>query len=213
MSPFAFGMFMWNAEERRSRRYGFVYVDVTNYDKDVTVDAECDQQVLESFEGKHVKITCQILEARNSGHFGDHFLNPVVTPTTPKLNERITLGVGTLQLESNGYSDNPASEMAFGLKPSDQREMFWLDPLVLYKLHDQTVRLYIEETDEPDSLLTIVENVESDEAIATGDGFQCPSVKEKVTILSNFTNLGDDTFMVETAGNDSPVGTRFKIRK
>jgi hypothetical protein len=53
-----------------------------------------------------------------------------------KLNEEVVLGTGTLFFEEDGV----------GLLPDDGRKSLWLDIHALYRVHDQIVTLFFEES-------------------------------------------------------------------
>ena len=145
MNKIASGIFMWNSVERRSGRYGFVFLTKANYDETVKVEPTFDEAMVNSLVGnKKVKLYAVVTESRPSGHSGDQFLK--IAPSQPEVGERVELGVGMLcMIPNDGYD----KDMMIGLEPSDGRTLFWFDPRKLYRLHDQTVELFAEETDEP----------------------------------------------------------------
>ena len=63
----------------------------------------------------------------------------------PDVGEVVDLGVGTIAIQPSWE----ASGVAVALRPDDGRADFWIDPRKLYRLHDQTVELFAEPTDEP----------------------------------------------------------------
>lgn len=117
--------FMWNGGERRSDRYGSFIVN--NPDS------------FKPLEGKQVKVLITVLEVRPSEHIGDLFHG--FFHTEPKVGEHHTLAVGTLMIIDDSIA----------IKPSDGRDTFWIDPMLLYRLHQQTVEIEVQESDEPDS--------------------------------------------------------------
>lgn len=117
----------WNGSERRSDRYGAVSLWNDKGGKNFTRE----------LEGKYGKLIAKVLKTRKSDHLGDFARG--IFPTTPTKGEMITLGEGTLFFEAQGDVDT------VGLKPKDGRKSDWLDPKALYRVHQQTVKLYFEE--------------------------------------------------------------------
>jgi len=63
-----------------------------------------------------------------------------IKPSRPNVGEEVDLGVGTLLL----YPAADATvSIQFGLQPDDERERFWFNPEKLYRLHEQTVDVFI----------------------------------------------------------------------
>lgn len=209
----AYGIFMWDGTERRSNRYGFVYAGDSTFEGDVTVTPTI-ERLVRNLEGHRVKITCKVLESRESGHAGDKFLllssddNDYLKPTRPQAGEEVVLGVGVLALDKD-YTGNHVS---FGLFPSDSRETFWYDPRKLYRLHDQTVEIHIEESDEPDHVVEpfIDRDVSSNALISNDDGsFQCKNTNIK-RIAPQITNHGDGLYEVRFGAEDNEVYEGFE---
>jgi hypothetical protein len=73
-------------------------------------------------------------ETREATHIGDLFHR--VFPTQPRLNEHVVLGEGTLFFDEDGV----------GLSPDDGRDTLWLNMHALYRVHNQTVTLFFEES-------------------------------------------------------------------
>lgn len=187
------GIFIWDGVERRLRRYGFVTLNNANYFGDVQVPTNFDTKVAGYYEGKRVKLTAIVTEARKSGHVGDMFLK--IFPSTPEVGETIVLGVGTLTSDDASWATTGRS---FGLKPSDNRETLWLDPRLLYRLHDQTVELHVEETNEPDHEAPDLEGP-TEGTIALGNGeyqIQGNHPLKGTKIKPKITRLGDGLFMM-----------------
>lgn len=136
------GIFGWDGSDRRTRRYGGVQLDSTDYERRVMVEVEVNQEAVLSLQGR-VRLYGKVIESRVSGHIGDLFIK--VKPTQPGVGEIVELGVGQIGLEPCAYSPIPC----ILLKPEDGRREFWMDPYKLYRLHDQTVELYAEETELP----------------------------------------------------------------
>lgn len=138
MSKIGSGIFSWNANERRSNRYGYIFLDKENYDHDATATLYFDKALAAKLCGKKVKMHAVVTASRQSGHIGDFFLG--IFPTQPEVGEHVDLGVGILDYQ-------PEHSDMVGLKPLDGRTELWIDPDKLYRLHDQTVDLFIEEID------------------------------------------------------------------
>lgn len=120
------GKFTWDSAERRTNRYGsFTLVDgVEIFDSTI-------------FLNKMVKISCEVLETRKSSHMGDIFLG--IYPSTPKVGDVIELGTGIFDIQNSTWNEECPD---FFLKNEERREL-WIDPVQLYKVHDQTVRVLI----------------------------------------------------------------------
>jgi hypothetical protein len=184
----ATGIFMWDGEERKTNRYGVVYPAPTNFDGTVHVNPSFDAV---RFYNKRVRLTVKVLETRTSGHAGDAFLD--IKPSTPDAGEVVDLGVGTLRSAVN-YDGNPA----LMLEPGDGREELWIDPRKFYRLHDQTVEFYVEETADdftPAPQLTCAEGG----AIMNDDGtFQVKHAEpQEFRMPVEMERLGPGTFSVK----------------
>jgi len=131
------GIFSWPRSERVSDRYGAIGMYETNYNEDATAAVVLDKVALRQLRGKRVHIAARVLEARESGHIGDLFRG--IFPSQPAVGEVIDLGVGEF------FTDTVDGQFVFGLEPDDDRVIDWFDPEKLYRLHDQTVELDIEE--------------------------------------------------------------------
>lgn len=197
------GIFGWEGTERRTSRYGsFVLLD-QDYNQTVTVDTSEDQAVLKALKGKRVKITCVVKESRKSGHVGDVFLR--VFPSQPDVGEEIVLGVGTL---ATSPSFDPLRTQ-IGLRPSDRRSELWMDPRKLYRLHDQTVEVFIEETREPEHVVEPFSGQNESGTQDLGDGtFQMKKVPDasKVRVPPTVEHVSDGLFVLDWAPK---AGRRF----
>lgn len=140
-SATGYGQFTWDGEERRSNRYGSFVLDNLS---DPIDPATLDLASLEQMRARRVKIACKVVKTRPSHHVGDLFLG--IQPSTPEVGEVITLGVGGLVVEPCDWAPH---KVALVLAPEDHRPGLWMDPRLLYRLHDQTVEMLVEETDEP----------------------------------------------------------------
>ncbi len=134
------GMLNWNRYERVGDRYGAVslFADRAgepNLEDYISGYPDATTDFAEAPSGTRGQLRAEVLVNRRSGHIGDLFrgLRPPDVPPAP--GTILTLGTGTLFVE---HDDGVA---AVGLRPDDGRPTDWLDPVVLYQLHEQTVRL------------------------------------------------------------------------
>ena len=134
------GVFTWPGSERRSDRYGVVTLDDKNYEDTAAAKVVADVKALRLMAGHRVKVVAHVVEARESGHIGDFVRG--LSPITPIVGEEHGLGEGVLFLEELVWSP---MGVGLGLLPDDGRETDWFDPRVLYRLHDQTVLLIVED--------------------------------------------------------------------
>ncbi|MFA6661434.1 MAG: hypothetical protein WCS56_00205 [Bacilli bacterium] len=191
----AHGILTWDGIERRSQRYGTFILDNTDYYSNVHVLNFVNKAHLQTLVGKQVRLTAKVLKSRDSGHVGDQFLH--IFPSKPKAKEEVEIGVGHLFIEK-GFGGNTA----IGLIPSDGRETLWLNPIKLYRLHDQTIDIFIEETTDKDSPKAEFSDEGSEGGIANGDGtiqiLDRQAFKRKADIFAppKFTSLGDGLFVV-----------------
>lgn len=136
------GILTWDGVERRSGRYGSICLDCQNYDNTCTSVAFLEYATLTSFMGKRVRMTCRVLESRESGHVGDMFLD--IKPSRPEVGEEVDLGVADFSLGESSWGPK-----ILIMAPKDGRKDNWIDPRKLYRLHDQTVEVFLEETQDP----------------------------------------------------------------
>lgn len=198
---------MWDGHERRSNRYGsFFLCSLTSEGK----EKEPFRLYPENLppQGARVKIQVRVKKTRKSWHMGDIALG--VYPTTPKKGATIVLGVGDFSL-SPSYDPKEATE-ALSLVPSDGRDEFWFDPRILYQLHDQTVEVYAEETQEAPHTVEPFDS-EAEVAISNGDGtFQVKAKGDRpLKIAPTLTKIEDGLFLVEPPGA-GPKGSRYQIK-
>lgn len=189
MRPIGSGIFTWCSSERRSGRYGAFFLAPSDFEERVQRDVRLDVDALLALEGRNVRIALRILESRSSGHAGDQFLR-VFPGTPPDVGSVIELAVGRLLLADHRHHDvryHP-TQVGIGTAPSDGRAELWLDPRVLYVLHDQTVELLIAETanseSAPSPLLDqrvedgVIVNADGETLQFRGEGFEaCDSVR------------------------------------
>lgn len=205
-----YGIFAWGGEERRSDRYGSVVLNGENFNCDAEVKSFVNAEAVSELVAKRVRLTAKVMETRQSGHIGDVFLG--IRPTTPEVGEAIELGVGILGV---GEAWEPSLTKIL-LEPEDGRQVFWMDPHLLYRLHDQTVELYAEETG--DSCHEAPKIGQSEEGVqGTGetsdDGggvFQTKGVKVgDIQSLAQVEHLEPGMFMI--SGPDLSRGVRSDV--
>lgn len=131
------GILTWDASERRSDRYGYIYL----LNSGDSLSAEHDPAeiaVRSEHLGSRVRLSALIASTRKSTHIGDLF--HAVFPSTPKVGDIIELGVGLLSI---GY--NSVGGMTVGVRPfDDDRADLWLNIRALYRCHEQSVELRYE---------------------------------------------------------------------
>lgn len=126
MTVIGTGFLTWHSIERQTDRYG----TVTLFDgPDSDANAELDL----SDVGQVGSLVAHVLETRPSPHIGDVVQG--LGPSTPEVGEVVTLGTGRLFAYDEGWA------LSVGVDPLDGREDKWLDPVALYRVHSQTVRL------------------------------------------------------------------------
>jgi hypothetical protein len=204
------GIFTWDGGERRSTRYGAFVLSCEPVESNDRTAAYLDLKVLRALEGKRVHVRCVVVAARKSGHIGD--LAHGIFPTTPEVGEEVDLGVGTLRLEPAPFD----GLTQVTLVPGDGRDRVWIDPHKLYRLHDQTVDLFVEETTEdftPEPYLVASDRPES---VDVGDGtFQITGVKhgtnvENLRIEPDIERLGDGLLLLKMP-DGLEAGKRRKV--
>ncbi len=126
------GVLTWPRYERVGDRYGVVNLMTAPVENLNDFSFTPDYVTLggDPFAGSDGKLVATVLETRQSGHIGDIFRG--FYPETPEVGEVIELGEGKLFFDD---------DETVGLEPNDGREADWLDPLALYRCHEQTVRL------------------------------------------------------------------------
>lgn len=121
------GVLDWEREERISDRYGLLELFLRPGEL-VTLNRIA--------QPLHGKLFAVVREVRRSSHIGDLFHG--VKPSMPEVGDRIQLGTGTIFFEDE----------AVGLMPDDGRSTLWMNIHALYRVHNQTVTLYFEESTE-----------------------------------------------------------------
>ena len=126
--------FTWKEKERRTDRYGSVYLLESNRTSEsiyavITVPP--------SIYGKKVKLMALIKETRKSAHIGDFFRK--IYPRNPNVGDLIVLGEGRIFTKKND------DHLEVGVLPEDGRSIDWMNPRSLYDCHDQTVDIIAQE--------------------------------------------------------------------
>lgn len=210
------GILSWNGLERRSNRYGSIHLYNKTYKGEHPgVPVRHDYLTLLRFETKRVRIVAKVIESRESGHIGDIFLG--IRPSKTEVGACIDLGIGTLETIMNTYDQRPD----LVLHPDDGRSELWFDPRLLYRLHDHTVEIYMQETDEKAVAATVEASDGKPAAVETGDGalqFKHVGDGDQWRVPPAIHDLGDGMFVVESpmkgvVGNRVPVDVRKKARK
>lgn len=140
MISLGIGSLTWNANERRSDRYGTVYLidDGINSQSDVEAKSLIRRTPqTDACEGAAGKLIAVVQATRKSTHIGDLFRG--IFPRTPKIGQTIVLGTGKLF-----FAAAPEGGSQVGLLPEDGRAHDWLDIRALYDCHEQTVELFFE---------------------------------------------------------------------
>lgn len=119
------GLLNWCGSERRSDRYGTVRLLDEGDAVILTVNA--------APLGERGTLTATVTEQRPAVHIGDLFRG--IFPDPAPVGTTLDLGAGTLFSESDEHGP------MIGVRPDDGREADWLDPRVLYRLHNQRVDL------------------------------------------------------------------------
>ena len=127
MQELGTGVLNWDGAERRSDRYGQVFLLSSPYGRNRV-------KLVKVKSGVRGRLIAIVKETRRSRHIGDFFHG--VFPETPEVGQKITLGEGKLFFRS--YN-------TVGVQPDDGRDTLWLDINGLYKTHQQTVTLCFEE--------------------------------------------------------------------
>lgn len=136
------GILNWPKKERVNDRYGLVGLwtesDVPRPEtlKEIHNYGQRQQRIKLAHveEGKHGRLVVEVLRTQKSAHIGDLFRG--LFPSTPKVGETIVLGEGYVFYEEGNF---------IGLEPKEQRESDWLNPKMLYRVHEQYVELFFEE--------------------------------------------------------------------
>jgi hypothetical protein len=119
------GVLTWEPSERRSDRYGYVFLaNPGGSSKRDTGEAPL--RVPGELLGKPCSLSCRVLETRDSTHIGDLFHG--IFPRTPKVGDVIHLGMGLLSLTGT------VAKPRIGLMPVESQDSNqWLNIRSLYE--------------------------------------------------------------------------------
>lgn len=169
----ATGVLTWHAVERRSDRYGTIYLTSMKSGEYILFDSGVDK-----LESKYGILFAKVVFPVVSHHVGD--LRRKIYPSLPSLGEVVTLGVGELFVEHVGRAprEKSAIELAdeelmavfakkieamggeicpnamapedeiydlLGVHPREERKNDWMDPKALYRVHSSGVELHFQE--------------------------------------------------------------------
>lgn len=198
------GIFCWTSTERRTQRYGSIHVSDSPYEESARAEVYYDEVTLTEWRGQRVRLTARVVESRPSTHAGDRAID--VKPVQPTVGEVVDLGVGVLSTDVSldGLPD-------ILLVPVDGRERFWIDPRQLYRLHDQTVEIYAEQTTDAPSPAPDFRPTLGKRAWNNGDGsFQVVNVPdgESVRLLPRIVPLGSGAAQIDC---DYAPGEEIKL--
>lgn len=214
------GIFMWSGPERQLGRYGVFWMGDETFDCKIKCEPYFDYDAAVALTGQNVKLFCKVLENRASGHAGDRLLE--IFPSKPDIGEIVELGVGPCYLEADGFAPGG---FAIGIRPTSDRERFWIDPRKFYRLHDQTVELFVGTTDEPETRdpTPFLKQVSTEGvAISNGDGtFQVYGAatkhKEGLVIKPIIQKISEEEdggcFMIESPNANGNAGQSFELSK
>ena len=129
------GILTWCGSERRSDRYGTVWLMNDGHTSLSRGDPEhlLNFAAMVKLEGKRGRLVARVLSPRTSTHIGDLFRG--FFPETPDQGEEIELGSGTAFIDMQTFG------AAFGVLPDDGRATDWMNPQSLYRAHEQLVDL------------------------------------------------------------------------
>lgn len=181
------GVFMWMSPERQTNRYGAFFLSDTTYAGEKVAAPSLTFGTEHTGRGRVVAV---VVANRESGHVGDLALG--IRPAMPDVGAEIDLGIANVAAETD--PDFPGIRMVV-MHPDDGREELWIDPRQLYRLHDQTVDIYVERTDEPCSPAPDLQAKAG--TFAIGDGsFQTKKAALPKRLPPKFARLGDGLFMM-----------------
>lgn len=130
------GQLRWPQMERVSGRYGCLLLYTENFGVDESDHA--DGVSLETRPGAQGTLKAEILKTHQSYHPGDLLRGYRVPRQQLPVGAIITLGYG------KQFAENVKDIDCVGVCPLDDPATDWLDPSALYKLYNQTVRLFFE---------------------------------------------------------------------
>jgi len=200
MIKLAHGVFTWSGSERRSDRYGSFNLLAEPFEGAEVTEVTYDRELAKKLEDKRVRILVRVLATRKSKHIGDLFLG--IKPSTPEVGEEVDLGVGIFHTEPCEYDSKVLSTFLVPGEPPS-RDTFWFNPRKLYRLHDQTVDVFIEETTEEFTPAPNLKQETDEGLIASGDGsFQSKGVElsGRTRIKPRVEPIGDGMFVMTQPG-------------
>lgn len=130
------GRLTWNGSERRSDRYGTIFLIQSGDSTSPETPPLCPITLPADSCGKLFALTAKITENRESTHIGDIFHG--VFPRLQPVGTVVDLGVGYLSVNGSYLS----------LVPVDKRSTQRMSMRGLYDAHEQTVELWIEDLEE-----------------------------------------------------------------
>ena len=134
------GVLSWHRHERVADRYGAVVLLQDTSDQEFGPVPGSEKGAADFADapiGEQGTLVAEVIDGRMSGHIGDLFHGFRQT-LVPKKKARFELGSGELFTEE-AWDD----VLAVGVNPGG-RETFWLDPRLLYEIHNCVVRLTFE---------------------------------------------------------------------
>ena len=191
----AFGILSWSGDERRSNRYGSIFVGNSPFMGDDRVEPMCDDAWLKEHVGLRVRLTARIVESRVSTHVGDAGLDIRPPEVAPLHGTEVDLGVGFLYTQSCPWE--PHRPMIV-LAPNDGRDELWIDPRKLYVLHDQTVEVFAELTTDEFTPAPELECKEGAFDNGDGESFQVKKRGEGF-IPATTERIGEGMFLLHPA--------------
>ena len=139
MVTVAQGVLGWGRSERISDRYGAVFF-ASEPTPPIKSEDSLPAEVFDSLSnvvGSEGTLSATVLTPRESGHIGD-IIRGFVQDRVPETGETLVLGEGTLFVDSQ---PDPMYTAHIGVEPIDDETTDWLDPEILYTLHNCTVEL------------------------------------------------------------------------
>lgn len=187
-----YGIFAWTTDERVSKRYGAFYLSDSSFNGEKDSFYIVDEY--QKYQGKRVRILARVTSNRKSGHCGDHFIK--VYPSTPEVGEEIDLGVGIFNFSRSKYHKE---HILFELAPVEPRNKYWMDPRLLYQLHDQTVSITISETTDPPHPVPDIVQYIPDGAVGADKGgtvqFSGSFDHDQVRLVPKVTKIADGLYV------------------
>jgi len=127
------GALSWERYERVGDRYGTVTLWAPG-------DKEKVRLATEKMPGAYGFLCVKVVKAQQSEHIGDLFHG--FYPGGAVEGEVFALGDAGKFYVPDGSDTTAGGIGAVGVQPMDERATFWLNPLALYRAHEQVVRLW-----------------------------------------------------------------------